>query len=134
MGALEPRMRIVRLSLSIPEASPLVLTWRSRAAVGVAARAFALLVIALPSYAQTVSPQGADATRNVDARTMSCADLKSRVRDSGPLVVSSGPEGGDIFHPRVPQCQFWQRPQYSFLRAKDGWCGVGYVCAAKFQG
>ena len=112
---------------------------RSSLAASVAAHGFGFLVVALPSYAQTVvSPPGASqvtaAAPQIDAGTLACTELKSRVRDSGTLAIAAGPRGGDIFHARAPQCDFWQRAQFSYVIAKDGWCGVGYVCAAKVQG
>ena len=119
-------------------------TSRSSLAALVAAHAFGFLVVALSSYAQTDPPgyvvarrgasQVTEATPQIAAGTLSCTELKSRIRDSGTLVIASGPTGGDIFHARVPECEFWQRPQFSYVTAKDGWCGVGYICTGKVQG
>jgi hypothetical protein len=115
--------------------------WRGSAAALLAAQAFGALTIALPSYAETgsfpvISAPGAGqsttSVRHVDARSLSCQELKSGIRDAGALVIAAGPEGGDLFHARAPQCEFWQRAQSASIRAKDGWCAVGYVCVAKF--
>lgn len=108
--------------------------WRGSAVALLAAQAFGFLAIALSSYAETVSspamsPRGAGqattSDRHVDARSLSCQELKSRIRDAGSLVMAAGPEGGDLFHARAPQCEFWQRAQSTSVRAKDGWCAVG---------
>jgi hypothetical protein len=71
----------------------------------------------------------------IDARTLTCQALQARVRKQGPVVVSSGGAvAGDVYHAQSPRCEFWQRPQFSFVMAQDGWCAAGYVCAMKFQG
>ena len=117
--------------------------WRNGLAVAVGAHALGLLIVALPSHGQTarpdaVGPRGANPVASdplqIDARTLSCRDLQARVRDSGPLAMMSGLTGGGTFHAARPRCEFWERPQFSFVMAQDGWCGAGYVCAAKLQG
>jgi len=112
-----------------------------RGCIGASVSAAVLgFLLAIPSgHAQTASPppaaQGAVApSAPLDARTMTCQALQARVRDSEPIFISSGPQGGDLFYARNPRCEFWQRPQSSFVRAQDGWCGAGFICAAKFQG
>ena len=67
----------------------------------------------------------------VDPRTLACAELKSRLSESGSLAVASAPRGGDVYHARIPRCEFWQRFEFSYVIAKDGWCGAGYICTAK---
>ena len=104
-------------------------------------QAFGFLAITLPCYAQTssapaMSPgstgQTTPAGSHVDAQGTSCQELKSRIRDAGSLILTAGPgAGGDLFHARAPQCEFWQRAQQANVRAKDGWCAVGYVCVAR---
>ena len=110
----------------------------------VVAGTLALLAFALPSCAQTLAAASGggpgvqrpveSVTPAVNARTVSCTELKASVKAAGALTVTSGPEGGDVFHARIPACEFWQRPRFSFVPANDGWCGIGYVCAGKLQG
>jgi hypothetical protein len=50
------------------------------------------------------------------------------------MSILSGPRGawGDTFYgPAVPQCPFWQVSQFTYVRARDGLCGVGYICIDK---
>jgi len=52
------------------------------------------------------------------------------------MSILSGPRGswGDTFYgPAVPRCQFWQMPQFTYVRARDGRCGVGYICVDKYS-
>jgi hypothetical protein len=113
---------------------------RRFAALWIAAQALSVLAMTLPSHAQSVSPPAMNAPGSgaptstgyqVDARSLPCQELKARIRDAGSLIVTAGPGGGDLVHARAPQCEFWQRAQYTNARAKDGWCAVGYICAAK---
>lgn len=72
----------------------------------------------------------------VDPQSMSCSALKERLRSSGQLTILSGPRGGwgDTFYgPAAPRCQFWQMPQFQYVRARDGLCGVGYICVDKMS-
>ena len=63
------------------------------------------------------------------------AELKSRLAKSGSLTLVVGPRGaGDTYYGRVPQCEFWQRPVFSYVNTSDGRCDVGFVCAAKISG
>ena len=133
--------RVLRRTRTIP-GSP-AFSWRSCLGHSLAAHAVGLLVVAQPSVAQITPPasprtstQVTESIRQVDAAATSCSELKSRVRDSdsGALVTASGPTGGSVFFARAPQCDFWQRSQFTYVMANDGWCGVGYTCTGKIQG
>ena len=68
--------------------------------------------------------------------SLSCNDLKAQLKSAGELSILSGPRGGwgDTFYgPAVPRCQFWQMPQFTYVRARDGLCGVGYICIDKLS-
>ena len=70
----------------------------------------------------------------VDPQSLSCNDLKAQLKSAGEMSILSGPRGGwgDTFYgPAVPRCQFWQMPQFTYVRARDGPCGVGYICVDK---
>ena len=86
--------------------------------------------------AQPAMPGNAPPARtSVDPQTLSCNDLKAQLKTSGEMSILSGPRGGwgDTFHgPAVPQCPFWQMPQFTYVRARDGLCGVGYICIDKY--
>ena len=68
-----------------------------------------------------------------DPQDFSCKDLKDKLASAGALTILAGPRGyGDTFYgPRVPQCQFWQRPTFTYVRTRDSLCGVGYICVEK---
>jgi hypothetical protein len=120
--------------------------WTGGPGLRTAAYAMSLLVVPLPTVAQTAlqsspaAPRAAsqvtDSNRHIDAATVACSDLRTSIlkSDSGTLVIASGPTGGGTFHARAPQCDFWLRPQFTYVMAKEGWCGVGYTCTAKIQG
>jgi hypothetical protein len=72
----------------------------------------------------------------VNPESLSCSELKDQLRTAGELNILSGPRGGwgDAFYgPAVPRCQFWQMPQFTYVRARDGLCGVGYICIEKYS-
>ena len=72
----------------------------------------------------------------VNPQSLSCNDLKAQLKTAGELSILSGPRGawGDTFYgPAVPRCQFWQTPQFTYVRALDGLCGVGYICVDKYS-
>jgi hypothetical protein len=72
----------------------------------------------------------------VNPESLSCNDLKAELKTTGELSILSGPRGawGDTFYgPAVPRCQFWQTPQFTYVRARDGLCGVGYICVDKYS-
>jgi hypothetical protein len=109
-------------------------TWRRFLATSAAAGAFGLVVVGAPSYAQTV-PAAAVSAPPINTATTSCKELKSTLQNSGALTLVSGPRGwGDTYYARVPQCEFWLRPVFSYVATNDGWCGVGYICTAKVSG
>jgi len=77
---------------------------------------------------QTVAP--------VNPQSVSCDDLKSQMQSAGAMSILSGPRGGwgDTFYgPAVPRCPFWQTPQFTYVRARDGLCGIGYICVDKYS-
>ena len=72
----------------------------------------------------------------VNPQSQSCDDLKAQLKSAGTMSMLSGPKGGwgDTFYgPAVPRCQFWQMPQFTYVRARDGLCGVGYICVDKYS-
>ena len=72
----------------------------------------------------------------VNPQSLSCNDLKAQLKSAGEMSILSGPRGGwgDTFYgPAVPRCQFWQMPQFAYVRARDGLCGVGYICVDKYS-
>ena len=83
--------------------------------------------------ADVAAPTSPQVPATVNPQDFSCNDLKDRLATAGSLTILAGPRGyGDTFYgPRVPQCQFWQRPTFSFVRSRDGLCGVGYICVEK---
>lgn len=109
-------------------------TWRRFFATSAAAGAFSLFLVAGPGHAQT-TPAAAVSAPAINTNTTSCNELKSTLQDSGPRTLVSGPRGwSDTYYARVPQCEFWQQPVFSSVTASDGWCSVGYICAAKVSG
>jgi hypothetical protein len=107
--------------------------------------AAATLLLVPSSYGQGQPPsivgnpgQGTaqQAPAPVDPRSLSCNDLKAELKKTGELRILSGPKGawGDTFYgPAVPRCQFWQMPYFAYVRARDGQCGVGYICVDKYS-
>jgi len=88
----------------------------------------------LVAVADAVEADRPQVPASVDAGNVSCTDLKDKLASAGSLTILSAPKGwGDTFYgPRVPQCQFWTRPVFSYVRTRDGLCGVGYICVEKF--
>jgi hypothetical protein len=108
-----------------------------------AAVVFWSIVPAVPGYGETgqvvaaVDAVASNASRDdasTNAENLTCQELKTKLESTGSLIILSGPKGwGDTFYgPRVPQCQFWTRPVFSFVNTRDGRCGVGYICVEKF--
>lgn len=106
-----------------------------------AAAAFSMIVLT-PSYGDTgqvvaaADPVEANLSQvpgTVNAETLSCKELKDRLERAGSLTILGASKGwGDTFYgPRVPQCQFWTRPMFSYVHTRDGLCGVGYICVEK---
>jgi hypothetical protein len=116
---------------------------RNRIALSAAVAAFSTIVLPAPSYGDTgqiiaaadpVAGSRVQDTAPTDAESLTCKELKDRLASSGSLMITSGARRwGDTFHgPRVPQCEFWQRPVFSYVRTRDELCGVGYICVEKF--
>ena len=125
--------------------APTMLASSRGASLRALACAMSLLVVPVPTAAQTAPPgspgapraatQGMELNRPIEAATVSCSELKASVlKSESGLVVGSGPTGGGTFHARAPQCDFWQRSQFTYVMAKEGWCGVGYTCTVRIQG
>jgi hypothetical protein len=107
--------------------------------------ATAAVLLTSASYAQTgqapaaggsVPGNGQQIPAPLNPESLSCNDLKAELKTAGELSLLSGPRGGwgDTFYgPAVPRCQFWQMPQFTYVRARDGLCGVGYICVDKLS-
>jgi len=141
---LSPRVGSKRVAMK----TTISLPWSARAvrsciALSAAAAAFSTIVLPGSSYGATAQmiaasdpvtesrPQDAVPT---DAESLTCKELKDRLASVGSLTIVSGARRwGDTFYgPRVPQCEFWKRPVFSFVRTRDELCGVGYICVEKF--
>jgi len=140
--------RTPRESLTMPRPSTVMAAPFAASALR---RVVAACVAAVPvlvtsvSYAQSVQTPGAGApvsgngwqnSAPVDPATLSCNALKAKLQTAGELSILSGPKGGwaDTYYgPAVPRCQFWQMPVFSYVRAGDGLCGVGYICVDKLS-
>lgn len=106
-----------------------------------AAAMLSSVVMTQPSHGDTAVIAAADSVEatapqlpaSVNPQDFSCKDLKDKLAGAGSLTILAGPRGyGDTFYgPRVPQCQFWQRPVFSYVRTRDSLCGVGYICVDK---
>jgi hypothetical protein len=108
----------------------------------ITASAFLMTAASVAQVAQVpnASTAAASSTQQdpapVDPQSMSCSALKDRLQSSGQLTILSGPRGGwgDTFYgPAAPRCQFWQMPQFQYVRTRDGLCGVGYICIDKMS-
>lgn len=90
-----------------------------------------------PPIIQSPGPAtGQQPVAPVDPQGLSCDDLKAQLKSAGTMSILSGPKGGwgDTFYgPAVPRCQFWQMPQFAYVRARNGLCGVGYICVDKLS-
>ena len=72
----------------------------------------------------------------VDPQSVTCNELKAQLKATGELKIHYGPRGGwsDTFYgPAVPRCQFWQMPQFNYVKTRDGLCGIGYICIDKLS-
>jgi len=90
----------------------------------------------VPAADGPVPETGQKALAPVMPESLSCTELKGQLKTAGELSILSGPRGGwgDTFYgPAVPRCQFWQMPQFTYVRARDGLCGVGYICVEKYS-
>ena len=107
--------------------------------------AAAIFLLASASYGQApqapvvdgrAPPNGPQSLAPVNPQSLSCNDLKAQLKSAGELQILAGPRGGTadtFFGPAVPRCQFWQIPQFAYVRARDGLCGVGYICVDKYS-
>jgi len=100
----------------------------------------ATLLLAPVTHAQPRPPADAPAPGTIraplDPQTLSCNDLKAQIKSSGELNLLVGPRNGwgDTFYgPAVPRCQFYQMPQFAYVKASDGRCGIGYICIDKMS-
>ena len=118
--------------------------YRKFIATGVAAFAFPLVLVSTPSFgdtaqgSDTVNPVAANGQQTpapINSESVSCTELKGRLQAAGALTIVGRQGGwGDTFYgPRVPRCEFWQMPVFTYVRATDGLCGVGYICVEKLS-
>ena len=90
----------------------------------------------IPGAGDPVVRNGQQNPAPVNPASLSCNALKAKLQTAGELSILSGPKGawGDTFYgPAVPRCQFWQMPVFTYVRAGDGLCGVGYICVDKLS-
>jgi hypothetical protein len=98
------------------------------------------LLIASVTYGQATPPAspapGTAQRAPINPQSLSCSDLKAELKSAGELniLVGSGQGWGDTFYgPAVPRCQFYQMPVFAYVRARDGRCGIGYICVDKMS-
>ena len=87
-----------------------------------------------PAASGSAAQRGSNDRPSVNPETLTCSALKSELNTAGQMAILSGPRGawGDTFYgPAVPRCPFWQIPEFTYVRARDGLCGVGYICIDK---
>jgi len=87
-----------------------------------------------PAASASAAQRDSNDKPSVNPETLTCSALKSELNNAGQLAILSGPKGAwsDTFYgPAVPQCPFWQIPEFTYVRARDGLCGVGYICIDK---
>jgi hypothetical protein len=89
-----------------------------------------------PAASSAVPPNAQQYPEPVNPAAVSCSALKARLQTAGELRILSGPRDAwaDTFYgPSVPRCQFYQMPVFTYVRASDGLCGVGYICVDKLS-
>jgi hypothetical protein len=123
---------------------PLFATPARRAFIAACA-ALVTFVVTNPSDGQTGQTPGSSSGAPANAQqyppplnpeTLSCNELKARLKNAGELTILVGPRGGwgDTFYgPAAPRCPFWQMPLFTYVRANDGLCGLGYICVEKLS-
>ena len=87
-----------------------------------------------PAASGSAAQRGSTDRSSVNPETLTCSALKTELNNAGQLAILSGPRGAwsDTFYgPAVPRCPFWQIPEFTYVRARDGLCGVGYICIDK---
>ena len=90
----------------------------------------------VPAAARPVPADGQQPDAPINPQSLSCNALKSQLKTTGALSILAGPKGGwpDTFYgPTVPRCEFWQMPVFTYVRAGDGLCGLGYICVDKLS-
>jgi hypothetical protein len=122
-------------SVTTSTSSPVAVRWVCATSIATA------LLLASAGYAQGGQPAASESdpangqvNASVDPKSESCTALKARLNAAGEMSIVSGPRGawGDTFYgPAVPRCQFWQMPVFTYVKARDGLCGVGYICVEK---
>ena len=140
VGAMEVRRR-VRLRCIVQDCGRSSMRHRANALCAAAAMLSSVVMAqasrvdtaATVAAADPVQPTFPQMQASVNPQDFSCKDLKDKLAGAGSLTILAGPRGyGDTFYgPRVPQCQFWQRPTFSYVRTRDSLCGVGYICVDK---
>jgi len=115
-------------------------TPRARRTFIAAAIGACTILLAPATFAQsgpaTDAPAPGSIRAPLDPGTLSCSDLKTQMKSSGELNLLVGPRNGwgDTFYgPGVPRCQFYQMPQFAYVKARDGRCGIGYICIDKMS-
>ena len=96
----------------------------------------ATFLLMTASFAGPAPGNGQQTNAPVNPQSQSCSELKAQLKSAGEMSILSGPRGGsgDTFYgPAVPRCQFWQMPQFAYVRARDGLCGVGFICVDKYS-
>ena len=123
MAALSAAPALPRFIAACVAAAPFLITSVSHAQTG-----------QIPGAGGPVPGNGQQNGAPVNPAALSCSALKAKLQTAGELSILSGPKGawGDTFYgPAVPRCQFWQMPVFTYVRAADGLCGVGYICVDK---
>ena len=123
----------------------MALAWRSCISISVAAGTLSMLVPTTPVYGDIgqfvaqASPAAAYRPQDpapINAQAVSCKELKDKLQSAGTLDIVSGQKSWSetFYGPGVPQCQFWQRPQFMYVSTNDGSCGAGYICVQRVTG
>lgn len=89
-----------------------------------------------PAESNPVPAERRQVPEPVRPEGLTCNELKAQLNAAGAMSILSGPRGawGDTFYgPAVPRCEFYQMPQFTYVRTRDGLCGVGYICIDKLS-
>lgn len=104
-----------------------------------------MIALIAPAYGQTgqsvpaatsVATYRAEDRPPVNSETLSCNQLKADVQKSGGLSIVSEPRRWPetFYGPELPQCDPWSKPLFEYVKASDGACAVGYICAPRVTG